>query len=203
MQQALFADKSELAVAIQQLPDSDLLLIRDFLPEADALFQQLNDELDWQQNTLRLFGKTVKEPRLSAWYGDPGCDYCYSGIRLQPKPWSPGLLAINGLLEKCLEATFNSVLANLYRDGKDSMGWHSDDEPELGDKPLIASVSLGAERRFSLRHKHSKQLQHIVLPAGSLLLMAGETQRFWQHQVAKTRRCQQPRINLTFRKILF
>ncbi len=141
-------------------------------------------------------------PRLTAWYGDEGKSYTYSGIEQHPDPWTPTLKLIKSKVEEILEVTFNTVLLNLYRDGKDSVSWHSDDELELGENPIIASVSFGAVRRFSLKHKISKDYKiDLDLPNGSLLLMKGETQHFWQHQIAKTSKSVQPRINLTFRMI--
>jgi alkylated DNA repair dioxygenase AlkB len=141
-------------------------------------------------------------PRLTAWYGDQGKSYTYSGIEQHPEHWNPTLKLIKSKIEQIAQVSFNSVLLNLYRDGKDSVSWHSDDEPELGENPIIASVSFGATRRFSLRNKHSKNHKiDIDLASGSFLLMQGETQHFWQHQIAKTAKEIQPRINLTFRII--
>jgi alkylated DNA repair dioxygenase AlkB len=141
-------------------------------------------------------------PRLTAWYGDQGKSYTYSGIEQHPEHWHPTLKLIKSKIEQIAQISFNSVLINLYRNGKDSVSWHSDDEPELGENPIIASVSFGATRRFYLRHKHSKNHKiDIDLASGSFLLMQGETQHFWQHQIAKTAKEIQPRINLTFRII--
>jgi alkylated DNA repair dioxygenase AlkB len=144
----------------------------------------------------------VASPRLSAWYGDPGAIYSYSGLRLEPLPWTPVLLEIRQVVTDLAETPFNSVLLNLYRDGQDSMGWHSDAEPELGRNPVIASVSLGAVRRFVLRHKKRKE-QHIALEleSGSVLVMGGALQHYWRHALPKIRQAVGPRINLTFRLI--
>jgi alkylated DNA repair dioxygenase AlkB len=141
-------------------------------------------------------------PRLSAWYGDAGAVYTYSGLRLEPLPWTPVLLEIKQATERLSGTRFNSVLLNLYRDGQDSMGWHSDDEPELGPEPVIASVSLGALRRFVFQHKKRRWRIALDLEPGSVLLMAGATQHHWRHALPKTRRPVAPRINLTFRTIL-
>lgn len=167
-------------------------------------FQTLLSETPWQQDDISLFGRTLPIPRLQAWYGDDGLSYQYSGIRLDPLSWSPTLLEIKRQVESICGQSFNSVLLNLYRDGRDSNGWHSDDEPELGTEPVIASLSLGATRRFRLRHKTSKETSPITLhlEPGSLLLMSGKTQTHWQHSLPKTSTTVEPRINLTFRKII-
>lgn len=172
--------------------------------EADRVFERLLEELEWQQTRIRIQGKVIPVPRLDVWYGDPGRSYRYSGVQFQPLAWTTTLRRIKSELERRQGLTFNSVLANLYRDGSDSVAWHSDDEPELGARPTIASLSLGAERRFSLRHKTRRDLgsTRVDLPSGSLLVMAGDTQRYWQHQLAKTARAVGARINLTFRTVL-
>ena len=171
-------------------------------PRARDWFRRLHAELDWRQHHIELFGRRVPQPRLSAWYGDPGTASCYSGLRLEPADWTPGLAAIREWLEGFTGLRFNSVLANLYRDGADSMGWHSDNERELGPRPVIASLSLGAARRFVLRRRDDHRQKHeLVLADGSLLIMAGDTQVNWQHALPKARRVGEPRINLTFRWI--
>ena len=162
----------------------------------------MRDGLAWRQETLRLFGRSIPQPRLSTWYGDPGAHYRYSGLHLDPLPWHPALHALRTRLRRRLGHDFNSVLANRYRYGRDSMGWHSDDEPELGDEPLIASLSLGATRRFRLRHRARGETLDLDLDHGSLLIMAGTLQRHWQHQLPRTRRPLGERLNLTFRRIL-
>jgi alkylated DNA repair dioxygenase AlkB len=184
------------------LPDASIRYQPNFVPDHQQCFSQLFNQIDWQQDKIQMYGKLVTVPRLTAWYGDAGTVYSYSGLHLQAKPWLPVLETIKNSLNRQLGSCFNSVLVNLYRDGKDSVAWHSDNEPELGEQPLIASVSLGATRRFSLRHKHSKQQAHFDLAGGSLLLMAGDTQHYWQHQIAKSRNCDFPRINLTYRRIV-
>ncbi len=170
--------------------------------ESDELFAELSSSTKWQQDTIQMFGKVIPLPRLTAWYGDEGKSYTYSGIEQHPEPWTPLLSRIKERVEKTAEVTFNSVLLNLYRDGKDSVSWHSDDEPELGQNPIIASVSFGSIRRFKLKHKHDqKQKADVDLTPGSLLIMKGETQHYWLHQIAKTTKNVAPRINLTFRII--
>jgi len=188
-----------------QLAGGEAFLIAEFLarPQADAYFAKLLDLVEWEQHVIRIRGKMLACPRLSAWYGDPGANYRYSGLSLEPRPWLPIIRELKFKVEEASEAVFNSVLLNLYRDGADSMGWHSDDEPELGERPVIASLSLGSTRRFRLRHKRRGDLDPVVigLESGSLLIMKGETQRCWNHQVPKSRRVSAARINLTFRDI--
>lgn len=170
--------------------------------EADRLLHGLRESVPWEQHRVRLFGREHASPRLSCWIGDAGAVYRYSGSRFEPRPWSPELLALRDRLARELGVAFNSVLANLYRDGRDGMGWHGDDEPELGPAPVIASVSLGAPRRFVLKHRREPQRKWaIVLPPGSLLVMAGATQRNYRHALPRTAKPVGARINLTFRKI--
>ena len=177
----------------------------DFLsPEqAVAYLRELETTIAWRQEPIRLFGREVMQPRLTAWYGDPGACYGYSGLRLAPLPWTPALLALRTQVETAATARFNCVLLNLYRHGQDSMGWHADDEPELGPAPVIASLSLGATRRFRLRPRDAQRTPHLPvsleLTSGSLLLMRGPTQQHWQHAIPKTARPTAPRCNLTFR----
>ncbi len=150
-----------------------------------------------------MFGKAIAQPRLTAWYGDEGAIYTYSNLTNRPLEWTPELLVIKARAEKTAQMNFNSVLLNYYRNGQDSMGWHQDNEPELGEQPVIASVNFGATRRFQLRHKKRKDLDtfSIDLEHGSLLVMRGTTQEFWKHQVPKTTQSVGARINLTFRLI--
>jgi len=170
--------------------------------ESDKLFNELYSGTEWQQETIQIFGKRTPIPRLTAWYGDAGKTYIYSGIEQHPCPWTPTLSSIKARIEKVAEVKFNSVLLNLYRNGRDSVAWHSDDEPELGQNPIIGSVSFGSTRRFSFKHKQIKERKvEIDLPHGSFLLMQGETQHYWRHQIAKTTKDVSPRINLTFRII--
>jgi alkylated DNA repair dioxygenase AlkB len=165
-------------------------------------FLDFQQTINWQTQRIRMFGKWVDSPRLSCWIGDPQARYRYSGTTFEPQPWSAGLLALRERLEGELGMPFNSVLANLYRDGGDAMGWHSDDEPELGAEPVIASVSLGAARRFLLRRRDDHAVrQALVLEPGSLLVMRGHSQRDWQHALPRTAKPVGPRINLTFRHV--
>lgn len=187
------------------LPDAEVILYEAFFTpaESEQLFAQLLTTTQWEQSHLKIYGKEIAEPRLTAWYGDAGKSYSYSGITRQPLPWTIALAQIKERVESVAQTTFNSVLLNLYRDGRDSIGWHQDKEPELGQNPVIASVSFGATRRFRLRHKRRKDLPLVELDLthGSLLLMRGTTQHFWQHQIPKTAEPVGPRINLTFRVI--
>jgi alkylated DNA repair dioxygenase AlkB len=184
--------------------DGEVILYPNFFStkESNQLFSDLYSSVNWKQEIIQFFGKQMPIPRLTAWYGDGGKSYTYSGIEQHPEHWNPTLKLIKSKIEQIAQISFNSVLINLYRNGKDSVSWHSDDEPELGENPIIASVSFGATRRFSLRHKHLKNHKiDIDLASGSFLLMQGETQHFCQHQIAKTAKEIQPRINLTFRII--
>ena len=188
------------------LPDSDINLHQDHFDAEIAanLFKDLTEEIPWVQNKIRFYGKESLVPRLESWHGDKGMSYTYSGITMDAKPWTKNLLMIKESIEPIAKTTFNSVLINYYRDGKDRVAWHSDDEKELGKNPVIASVSLGAERKFKLRHKKYKenQLQHeVFLQNGSLLLMSGSTQHYWLHEIPRTAKPIGPRINLTFRVI--
>ena len=188
-----------------ELPDADIRFVRCFYGEdkARAHFAALQNEIAWRHEPIVLWGKAHMQPRLTAWYGDAGTDYSYSGLSMAPLPWSPRLAAIKAEIESFCGERFNSVLANLYRDHRDSVGWHSDDERELGPQPFIASLSLGEIRTFKLKHKERKGEKPRVLELGngSLLLMGGDTQRCWLHAVEKENQARGPRINLTFRLI--
>ena len=192
-----------MALSPLPLPQAELLFDPAFLPaaEAEALLVQLTADAAWEQRAIRIFGQEIPQPRFTAWYGDAEARYTYSGLAWEPRPWLSALHALRQRLEAATGHRFNSVLLNLYRDGRDSMGWHADDEPELGPAPAIASLSLGATRRFRLRPRAG--LPHpplnLDLPGGSLLLMRGPTQRHWQHALPKTARPVGPRLNLTFR----
>jgi alkylated DNA repair dioxygenase AlkB len=187
------------------LRDADVTFYPAFFPRevSDAYLDELLRATDWRQEQVKLFGKRIDQPRLTAWYGDAGMSYTYSGITLAPVPWTETLLAIKGAIEAESDTRFNSVLLNLYRDERDSVSWHSDDDGGLGRTPVIGSVSFGAPRLFQLRHKQDRSLRAAVeLTHGCFLLMAGTTQQFWQHQVPKCKDPREPRINLTFRVIL-
>lgn len=185
--------------------DGDVVIYRDFLDARDCelKFGILNDIVQWKQEYIRYFGREIPIPRLTAWYGDPGKSYSYSGITLNPLPWNPTLFALKNRVESLIEIQFNSVLINLYCHGKHSVSWHSDNEPELGENPVIASLSLGATRPFQFCHPKRPELGIIKvdLTPGSLLVMQGETQHHWQHRLPKTSQNTKPRINLTFRVI--
>lgn len=187
------------------LPDSEIYYLPNFIPAENTLdlFDILRQKIQWQQDEIRIFGKQIQQPRLTALYGENGRTYSYSGLTMNPLPFTSTLKEIKANIEAYALENFNVVLLNLYRNGQDSNGWHSDDEKELGKNPAIASLSLGEERWFHLRHKKNKSLKHkLILENGSLLLMKGSTQHFWQHQIPKTKREIGERINLTFRKIL-
>lgn len=190
------------------LKHGELVVIRDWLPpdKADQYFRVLKQEIAWEQSTIVIAGRQVQIPRLNAWYGDPEAHYRYSGRNFRPQPWTPLLDELRAAVQKSYHqaqpehpVTFNSALLNLYRDGSDSVAWHADDEPELGPSPQIASLSLGATRRFLLKPKVGGERAALQLEAGTLFFMLGDLQRFWLHAVPKTRRQVEPRINLTFR----
>ena len=168
--------------------------------ESRELFEAIYHQTNWIEEDIRIYGKVYKQPRLTAFYANNNITYGYSNISMSPQPFSPVLKAIKIKIEKATGTTFSSCLLNLYRDGQDSNGWHADDEKELGKNPVIASVSLGTERLFHLKHKNIKTLKHkLTLQNGSLLLMKGETQHHWLHQIPKTKKLIDKRINLTFR----
>ncbi len=170
--------------------------------EASRLFDELRGGIAWQHEEVTIFGRRRLVPRLVAWHGDPDARYTYTGTAHDPLPWTPPLEAIRERVRELTGHSFNAVLLNLYRDGRDGMGWHSDDEPELGRDPVIASVSLGATRRFCMRHRRRKDSRlELPLGHGSLLLMSGPTQHHWLHAVPKTRATTGERINLTFRNV--
>ena len=187
------------------LPDAEIVLHQNFYSEyeSDQMFDGLYNSITWEQKDIILYGRKIALPRLTAWYGDRGATYTYSKIKMMPQPWIPILRNIKSQVERVCNTKFNSVLLNLYRNGSDSMAWHSDDEKELGENPTIASLSFGDTRSFMLKHKSQKDLKlNIQLTNGSLLIMGGKTQHYWQHQIPKTRTSHKPRINLTFRNIL-
>jgi alkylated DNA repair dioxygenase AlkB len=187
------------------LPDADVRLLCAFLSadEASSLFQRLRSEVPWRQDTIKIYGKEHLLPRLQQWFGDAGLYYTWSGIRMVPLPWIPALNEIRRRTEEAVKERFNTALLNLYRNGDDTVSWHSDDERTLGPTPIIASVSLGAERDFVLRHRDRADVEEvkIALPHGSLLLMQGRTQAMWKHALPRRRGVTTERINLTFRRV--
>jgi alkylated DNA repair dioxygenase AlkB len=189
---------------IFSLPDAELEYFPNFLnkEKADLLLEKLLKEVHWQQQNIKLFGKEIPQPRLTAFYAEQGISYTYSGLQLKPKNFSTELWELKQKTQELSGYDFNTCLANLYRHGNDSMGWHADDEKVLGKNPVIASISLGGIRRFQFKHKTNKDLKEsIELQHGSLLMMKGSMQHFWKHQLPKTKKEVAPRINLTFRKI--
>jgi alkylated DNA repair dioxygenase AlkB len=170
--------------------------------EADNFLNYLKTKIIWKQESMNMYGRKVDFPRLTSWYGDNDKPYSFSGITLQPYAWTNEILEIKEKIEKLTTVNFNSVLLNMYRNGNDSISWHTDAEKELGKNPIIASVNFGATRKFQLRHIHTKEKLEIELAHGSLLIMQGELQHFWQHQVPKTAQNVTERINLTFRVII-
>lgn len=184
------------------LIDSDISYYPNFIdiPKANVYFNHFRSTIPWQQDDIKVYGKVYPQPRLTALYGTVNKTYSYSNIVMRPRPFTMELMEIKKKLVEVIAVDFNACLLNRYRDGKDSNGWHADDEKELGQNPIIASISLGQERPFNLRHKKDKALRHkIMLEHGSLLLMKEETQHFWHHQVPKTSKTIGERINLTFR----
>lgn len=183
--------------------DGELSLYADFLTTKEAynLFDILLNNLDWAEESINMFGKSILVPRLVCWYGDDNAIYRYSGIKHTPLPWTKPLSELKSKVEAVTQRKFNSVLGNLYRNENDSMGWHSDNEKELGNEPFIASLSLGEERLFKLKHKVTKEQLKITLPSGSLAIMSGQFQHNWQHCIPKSTAPKKPRINLTFRYV--
>ena len=182
--------------------------------ESDRYFNTLREEVDWKSERIAMFGKSVALPRLTAWYGDPGMRYSYSGISSTPIDWTPMLLDIKARVEEVSMSTFNSVLLNYYRNGRDSVSWHSDDEPELGRDAVIGSVSFGSERPFQLRRRAALKASQppaergqqrprltLSLASGSYLEMGAGMQQNWMHQLPKRPRLNDARINLTFRRV--
>lgn len=189
---------------VLKLADADVEYRSNFYAEGEAwsLYALLLNQTEWRQDTITVYGKAHLTPRLSSWIGESWMDYAYSNHTMKAQEWSPMLLSIKQKIEQSTGDSFNSVLLNYYRDGQDSNGWHSDDEPELGQNPIIASLSLGAPRDFHLRHKGDKSLTHKMnLQHGSLLMMRGETQAHWQHHIPKRAKAE-GRLNLTFRTIV-
>lgn len=207
MQKSLFdtSDESTAQSGYERLPmaDAEVYYWPNWLKkeDADRLLPHFVEQLKWTQPDITLFGKTMKVPRQQAWYGDKGSEYSYSGMLMKPLMWEPQLFALKGFCEQSCNTRFNSVLANLYRHGQDSMGMHSDDEPELGQNPIIASVSLGEPRDFIFKHKQNDDKHKLALEHGSLLIMRGSTQKYWRHGINKTAKPVNKRLNFTFRYV--
>lgn len=174
-----------------------------FIEGAEALqmFQTMKSNFPWESNQLKLFGKTFDVPRKEAYFADTGKTYGYSGKRLTLNPWNALLLDLKTKIESEVNHSFNACLANFYRDGNDSNGWHADNEPELGRQPIIASLSFGAKRKFRLKHNETRETVNFDLTHGSLIIMAGKCQEYWKHEIPKQKKVKEARINLTFRKI--
>jgi alkylated DNA repair dioxygenase AlkB len=187
------------------LPKADLRYLPQWVNAdiADCWLESLLTQTPWSQPEIKLYGRRFSVPRLVAWYGDADVRLRYSGLIHEPLPWTPLLAEIREQVQLQVGQQMNGVLLNLYRDGQDAMGWHSDDEPELGPEPRVVSLNLGATRRFDLRRKGTSRIEHSIgLEHGSLLVMSGPTQHHWQHQIARTRKVSEPRLNLTFRQII-
>jgi alkylated DNA repair dioxygenase AlkB len=203
---AILAAESPQAEGVSvALPDAGLILFErvDLGCDPQDLLRRLIEDTPWRAEDITLFGKTYPQPRLLAWYGDEGARYTYSGICHQPMPWTEPLLQLKDIAQTLARSRFNSVLLNYYRDQRDSMGLHADDEPELGPEPVIASLSLGAERKLVFKHRRREfDSFSLALPSGSLLVMKGSTQRNWKHGIRKLTRPCGPRVNLTFRWIV-
>ena len=188
-----------------KLPNAELIYIPQFFSkeESDSYFKIIEIKTNWQHDDITVFGKTYKQPRLTALFGESKQSYGYSNIIMHPKPFTPTLNTIKTKVEDFCDDDFNTLLINLYRDGNDSNGWHADNEKELGENPVIASVSFGEARPFHFKHRTLKDQRHkLILEHGSLLIMKGEMQHHWLHQIAKTKKQIQPRINLTFRRLI-
>lgn len=201
MQQSLFSNSNDNILPF----NGEVLLYSNAFTadESDVMMRSLVNGIAWKHEAILMFGKQVMQPRLTAWYGDSGNSYSYSGITMQPLPWTADLLRIKQTAETIAGTQFNSALLNYYRNGQDSMGWHRDNESTLGRNPAIASVSFGAARKFQLRYYSDKSItRNIQLTHGSLLLMRGETQHYWEHQLPKVKADTGARINITFRVIM-
>ena len=198
-------EEQEKAFEVISLSNGEILFMRNFLSPTKAkhYFNLLQNTISWKQEEVRFYGKTYPVPRKTAWYGYEGFNYSYSGITCYPEIWTKELLEIKSQIEQFIpEEDFTSVLLNLYNNGNDKMGWHADDEKELGINPTIASVSLGETRRFDIKHKQNKELHYkFELTSGSLLIMRGALQHHWIHQIPTQKKVKDPRINLTFRTI--
>jgi alkylated DNA repair dioxygenase AlkB len=188
-----------------KLPQAELIYLPNFYnnEKSDGFFKTIKEETNWQHKDITVFGKTYKEPRLTALFGESKQAYGYSNVTLFPDVFTPTLKSIKDEVEKVSECSFNTLLVNLYRNGSDSNGWHADNEKELGTNPIIASISFGEVRPFHFKHRQLKDHRYkLNLEHGSLLIMKGEMQHYWLHQIAKTKKDIRPRINLTFRKLI-
>jgi alkylated DNA repair dioxygenase AlkB len=203
MQQSLFDNDNDNTPVVLDMPDADVVYYPNFVTAEKAanLMIILQQSLSWRKEKITLYGKTFDVPRLQAWYGDAEAAYEYSGMTMQPQSWTPELLELKLVCEQIAQTQFNSVLANLYRNGDDGVGRHADDEKELGHNPVIASLSFGETRNLDFYHNQSAQKLRLALESGSLLVMRGGTQDNWQHSVAKSKKSLDARINLTFRSI--
>lgn len=200
---SLFDDQTNIPQVIP-VKDGKLICFNGFINETASaiLIDKLRKEIIWKQETLKIFGRQYLTPRLTAWYGDAGMTYSYSGLKFHPEDWSPSLQEVKQQIEQKIQYTFNSVLLNWYRNGNDSMGWHADDEKELGKNPVIASLSLGQARFLQFRRKDNhKDSFKILLENGSLLIMSETLQHHWQHALPKSNKPMGERMNLTFRTI--
>jgi len=207
MQANLFDDDEPSDEAIRHLIDNaELFEYPQIIDQttADQMLEALISDIPWQQEHLRIAGKLRAIPRLQCWMGDRTSEYSYSGVKLTPRAWNKTVKAIHDRVADLSGTSFNSVLINFYRNGQDSVAWHADDEPELGDTPIIASVSFGAERIFELKQKTRTPAKKYKLPLrhGSLLIMGGTMQQYWLHQLPKVNGLNEARINLTFRNII-
>ncbi len=182
--------------------DGEVYHFKNYISDPERRLQQLLEELKWRDDKIKMFGKLYSQKRKVAWNGDPGTEYTYSKIKMTAHGWTPGLLEIKQRFFKDYQLFFNSVLSNYYRHGDDYMSWHQDNELELGEKPIIASISLGAGRDFHFKHVHTEEKKSIFLNSGELLIMQGQTQNFWKHCLPKRKKVKTGRLNLTFRNIL-
>ncbi len=190
-------------IGLNKIQNGEFIYLPNFFnkEESSTFFNSLMKNILWKQESMNMYGKRVDFPRLTSWYGDNDKPYSFSGITLNPNPWTTDLIEIKNRIEPKSNAIFNSILLNRYRNGSDSISWHTDAEKELGINPIIASVNFGQARKFQLRHIKTKELLEIELTHGSLLIMQGELQHYWQHRIPKTTKQVSERINLTFRVI--
>lgn len=186
------------------LGDAELSEYKNVFSKAESThyFDNLRNNINWQEASIRIAGRQIAIPRLQCWVADPGLCYRYSGLSMEPQQWSQTLRQIRARVERLADHSFNAVLLNYYRDGRDSVAWHADDEPELGSDPVVASVSFGVSRLFELKHRRQNTRLRLILEDGSVLVMGKTLQNNWLHQLPKARTITEPRINLTFRRIV-